>query len=252
MRVDDASRWRFSRATMALAAITLLALGLRLAHLATASLWYDEGTGYIHCRLAHTNVEGIVNYKGETDPRKLPMLLAPFRSTPLTVDRARWVRFQDLVIRGAGYDAVILDYAENVEFDNVTVWAGSYGVRAARTGPLKVTRCGFYGSCPPWLFRSDTSKRAYPGRPQRDITRLNTHATWVIESGREFEVFATPVNDNWEISYSEFTDSHDGPYFGGVGLRFHHNLVHNTEDDGIYLSQMYPRHRYMRGGAEVH
>jgi len=28
---------------MALAAITLLALGLRLAHLATASLWYDEG-----------------------------------------------------------------------------------------------------------------------------------------------------------------------------------------------------------------
>ena len=26
----------------------------------------------------------------------------------------------------------------------------------------------------------------------------------------------------------------------------------NTEDDGIYLSQMYPRHRYMGNGAEIH
>ena len=215
-------------------------------------LWYEESSGRIYCRLAHTNIEGISNYKGETDPRKLPMVIAPFRSVPLTLDRAQWVRLQDLVIRGAGYDAVVLDYAENVELDNVTVWAGSYGVRAARTGPLKATRCGFYGSCPPWLFRSDTSKRAYPRRPFRDITRLNTHASWVIESGREFEVFATPVNDNWEISYCDFVDSHDGPYFGGVSLRFHHNRVMNTEDDGIYLSQMYPRHRYMGNGAEIH
>lgn len=215
-------------------------------------LWYEEKTGRIFCRLSHTNIEGIANYKGETDPRKLPLVIAPFRSVPLTLDRAQWVRLQDLVVRGAGYDAVILDYAENVELDNVTVWAGSYGVRAARTGPLTVTRCGFYGSCPPWLFRSDTSKRAYPRRPFRDITRLNTHATWVIESGREFEVFATPVNDNWEISYCDFLDSHDGPYFGGVNLRFHHNRVCDTQDDGIYLSQMYPRHRYMGNGAEIH
>lgn len=214
-------------------------------------LWYDAGTGRIHVRLARTAVTGAPNYAGETDPRKLPLVIAPFRAVPLVLDRARHLALEDIAIRGAGYDCVVLDYAEGIRLDNVTVWAGTYGVRASGTGPLLATRCGFYGNVPPWLARSDTSKRAYPGRPFRDITRLNTHATWVIENGREFSVFATPVNDNWEIAYCDFADSHDGPYFGGVSLRFHHNLVANTQDDGLYLSQMYPRHLYGKGGAEI-
>lgn len=215
-------------------------------------LWYDAVSGHIHCRLNHTHVEGIDNYSGETDPRKLPLIVAPFRSVPLMIDGAAHVRVQDLTIRGAGYDAVVLDKAEHIEFDNVTIWCGSYGVRARATGPLKLHRCGLYGSCPPWLFRTDTSKRAYPGRPNRDITRLNTHATLVVDNGREFEVFAHPCNDNWEISYCDFTDSHDGPYLGGVSMKFHHNLIDGTQDDGVYLSPMYPRHQFMRDGAEIH
>ncbi len=215
-------------------------------------LWYDAATGHIHCRLSHTHLPGLDNYVGETDPRKLPLIVAPFRSVPLLIDGAAHVRVQDLTIRGAGYDAVILDKAEHIEFDNVTVWCGSYGVRARATGPLKLHRCGLYGSCPPWLFRTDTSKRAYPGRPNRDITRLNTHATLVVDNGREFEVFAHPCNDNWEISYCDFTDSHDGPYLGGVSMKFHHNLIDGTQDDGVYLSPMYPRHLFMRDGAEIH
>ncbi len=215
-------------------------------------LWYDAATGHIHCRLSHTHLPGLDNYSGETDPRKLPLIVAPFRSVPLLIDGAAHVRVQDLTFRGAGYDAVILDRAEHIELDNVTVWCGSYGVRARATGPLKLHRCGLYGSCPPWLFRTDTSKRAYPGRPNRDITRLNTHATLVVDNGREFEVFAHPCNDNWEISHCEFTDSHDGPYLGGVSLKFHHNLIDGTQDDGVYLSPMYPRHLFMRDGAEIH
>lgn len=215
-------------------------------------LWYDAASGHIHCRLSHTHIAGLDNYSGETDPRKLPLIVAPFRSVPLLIDAAAHVRIQDLTIRGAGYDAVILDKAEHIELDNVTVWCGSYGVRARATGPLKMHRCGLYGSCPPWLFRTDTSKRAYPGRPNRDITRLNTHATLVLDSGREFEVFAHPCNDNWEISYCDFTDSHDGPYLGGVSMKFHHNLIDGTQDDGVYLSPMYPRHLFMGGGAEIH
>jgi len=215
-------------------------------------LWYDTVTGYIHIRLTHTHLPGVDNYRGETDPRRLPLVIAPFRSVPLRLDHARHVRLQDIVIRGAGYDAVILDFARDVEFDNVTIWCGTYGIRTVRTGPLRFYRSGLYGNCPPWLFRSDTSKRAYPGRPHRDITRLNTHSPWVVEAGSEFSVFATPVNDNWEVAYSEFTEAHDGPYFGGVSIRFHHNVVENMQDDGIYLSQMYPRHYYGRGGAEIH
>ena len=215
-------------------------------------LWYDRGTGYIYVRLARTNITGATNYRGERDPRKVPLVIAPFNSVPVHMDHATHFRLQDLVIRGAGYNAVILNQCSIIIFDNVTIWCGTYGMRTINTRRLKFYRSALYGNCPPWLFRSDTSKRAYPGRPHRDITRLNTHSNWVVGAGREFSVFATPMNDAWSISYSDFTDAHDGPYFGGVGVGFHHNLVEGTQDDGIYLSQMYPRHLYMRGGAESH
>src|SRR4029079_7093076 len=72
-------------------------------------LWYDKPTGRIHVRLAHTKLEvlGDKNYRGETDPRKLPLVIAPFNSVPLRVDQAMHVRFQDLVVRGGGFNAVI-------------------------------------------------------------------------------------------------------------------------------------------------
>jgi len=214
-------------------------------------LWYDAASGYIHARLAHTHVQGVSNYQGETDPRRLPLVIAALRSVPLRLDGARHVRIFDVTIRGAGHDAVVLDQCENIHLENVTIWCGTYGLRASGTVGLKLLGCGLYGNCPPWLFRSDTSKRAYPGRPFRDITRLNTHALLVPDAGREFSVFAHPMNDDWEIAYCDFADAHDGVYLGGVNTSFHHNLLDATQDDGVYLSQMYPRHLYMGNGAEV-
>lgn len=215
-------------------------------------LWYDATTGRIHCRLAHTHLpKPVPNYNGETDPRKLPLVVSSFRSKPLMIDGATHVRIQDLTIRGGGYDTVEIDHGTHITLDNLTLWCSSYGLRASRTRHLKILNCGFYGSCPPWHFRGDTSKRAYPGRPFRDITRLNTHSHLVIGAGREYSVFAHPVNENWEIAYCEFTDAHDGPYLGGVSMKFHHNLIEDTQDDGVYLSQMYPRHLYWRSGAKI-
>jgi len=209
-------------------------------------IWFNAATGRIHIRLAHTNVKDVTNYKGETDPRKLPMVIAPFGSVPLTVEGSKHVVFQDLVIRGSGYDAVKINLTEHITFDNVVIWAGTYGIRAQATHYLKMFNCGVYGNIAPWTFRSDTSKRNYPGRPHRNITRLNTHALLVTDAGREFSVYATPVNDHWEISHCEWTDAHDGPYLGGINIRFHHNLIENMQDDGIYLTHMYPRHIYAR------
>jgi hypothetical protein len=123
-------------------------------------------------------------------------------------------------------------------------------MRLTGTQRLKVTRCGFYGSLPPWTFRSDTSLRTYPERSERDITRLGTHALLVQEAGREFSVYAFPRNDDWEISHCDFTDAHDGVYLGGVDVRFHHNRIHDLQDDGLYLSPMYPR--YGKRAAELH
>jgi len=47
-------------------------------------IWYDKDRGRIHVRLAHTNIRlpeeaqhTVVNYRGERDPRRLPLVIAP-------------------------------------------------------------------------------------------------------------------------------------------------------------------------------
>lgn len=218
-------------------------------------LWYDRESGHIHVRLAHTHMENpnVVNYRGETDPRKLPLVIAPFKSVPLFVDLARHVRFQDLVIRGGGHDAVVLQFGVDLEFDNVTIFAGTYGVRSRSTGPLKMIHSAIHGMIPPWAWRDENSLFTYSPRSYdpflpaakpdnaRNIARLPTHAVLVTEGSYEFEVFHYPYNHDWDISYCEFTDGHDGVYLSGREIRFHHNLVDAIQDDAIYLSSPSPR-----------
>lgn len=215
-------------------------------------LWYDRQSGFIHARLAHTHVDApsIENYAGETDPRKLPLIIAPFRSVPLLVDQAMHVRFQDLVIRGGGYRTVVLDFGIDLHFDNVTVYAGTYGIWAKSTGPLTMTDCGVYGMMAPWAFRDEnalytfTPNRYDPFIPApgagRNIARLPTHALVVTEGSAEYDVFFYPYNHDWDISRCEFADGHDGVYLSGRHIRFHHNLVDDIQDDAIYLSSPTP------------
>lgn len=216
-------------------------------------LWYDRASGRIHLRLAHTNLpEPIPNYRGERDPRKVPLVLAPFHSVPLRIDRGEHLRFQDLIVRGAGYAAIELDQASDIEFDNVTVWCGTYGIRASGTRQLRIVGSGLHGNVAPWTFRGDGSKRDYPGRPHRNISRLNTHALMEIESGNESSVYAFPQNDRWELAWNDFADAHDGIYLGGINVEFHHNRIENMQDDGVYLSPMYLRHRLEQADPEIH
>lgn len=230
-------------------------------------IWYNRATGHVHVRLAHYEASGLVrartpltlkylphrlhkleSYRGETDPRKLPLIIAPFHSVPLLIDRAQHVRFQDLVIRGGGYDAVDIRHGEHLEFDNVTIYAGAYGLRARNTGPLKLHDSAIYGSVPPWSTRGETSLKERPWESKgRNLTRLNTHALIIPAAGDEYSVYYFPYNHLWEISYCEFADAHDGVYMGDVdGLKFHHNYLHNFQDDGVYLSSFrklyYPQH----------
>ena len=235
-------------------------------------LWYDKRTGRIHVRLAHTSTDlpaeaghSVINYRGETDPRRLPLVIAPFNSTPLIVDQAMHVCFQDLVVRGGGYVTVALRFGVGIEFENCRIYCGTYGLSAKNTGPLKMTHCGVHGTMQPWTFRSDTALYSYDGRvyppfvggnrvsPEmgradrkmeqravRHVSRMTTHAVLITEGGHEFDVFYYPLNHDWDISYCEFTDGHDGVYLSGRHIRFHHNWVANMNDDGIYLSSPTP------------
>lgn len=220
-------------------------------------LWYDKTTGLIHIRLAHTHLPPLdtyqydnVNYTGETDPRKLPLVIAPFNSVPLYVDQAMHVRFQDIVVRGGAYKTVNLNFGVNIEFDRCSFYGGTYVVWAKSTGPLKMTNCGIYGMIPPWGFRSENilsvySSYEYPPflpdkKGYKHISRLPTHALLATEGGFEFETFYYPRNHHWEIANCEFADGHDGPYLSGYDIRFHHNWVDRTQDDGVYISSPSP------------
>lgn len=230
-------------------------------------IWYNRATGHIHIRFAHHEKSGLIrgrtalsekylphrlhrleSYRGETDPRKLPLIIAPFHSVPLLIDRAQHLRLQDLVIRGGGYRAVDIRHGEHITFDNVIIYAGTYGIRARNTGPFRMVHCAVYGSCPPWSTRGETSLRERPWQSKgRNLTRLNTHALLIPAAGDEYSVYYFPYNNRWEISYCEFADAHDGVYLGDIdGLKFHHNYLHNFQDDGIYLSHFrklyYPQH----------
>ena len=234
-------------------------------------LWYDKQTGRIHARLAHTKLElpESVNYKlpqyrGETDPRKIPLVVAPYDATPLFLDQAMYVRFEDVAIRGGGRVTVNMMFGVDVVFDRCTIYAGNYGVSSKSTGPFRMTQCGVFGMIAPWMFRTENASYAYSAKvyppfigevaqteiagstkPQpkqvvRHISRLPTHAVLVTEGGYEFETFYHPHNHDWEISNCEFTDGHDGVYVSGRDIRFHHNLVDNIQDDGIYVSSPTP------------
>ncbi len=220
-------------------------------------LWYNKKTGRIHIRLAHTHLPALpsynyknYNYRGETDPRKMPLVVAPFDSVPLFVDQAMHIRFQDIVFRGGGYKTLNLIFGVGLELDNCTIYCGTYGIWTKNTGPFKMTNCGVYGMIPPWGFRSENGLSVYspflypPFLPdkagKRHVSRLPTHAILVGEGGFEFETFYYPHNHHWEISNCEFTDAHDGVYLSGYDIHFHHNWVDTLQDDAIYISAPTP------------
>lgn len=236
-------------------------------------IWYNHETGHIHVRLAHYQTTEPVRtrtpltqkylphrlneleiYKGETDPRKLPLIIAAYHSTPLLIDGAQHVKFQDLVVRGGGRDAVSIRHGRTIEFDNVTIFAGAYGLRARNTGPLRIVNSAIRGSVPPWSTRGETSLREYPWRTEaKNLTRLNTHALLIPAAGDEYSVYYYPYNQRWEISHSEFTDAHDGVYLGDIdGVRFHHNYIHNLQDDGVYLSSFRNLHKPQFGPRAIY
>jgi hypothetical protein len=187
-------------------------------------VWYDLESGRIHVRLAHTRLEvlGEDNYRGETDPRKLPLVIAGHGGgSPLTLDGVRHVRLQDLVIRGARDATLTLQGCADVELDGLTLYGGSTPLLVRDTVALRMQHCACRGLAAPWTFRGSLKYRAIE-------SRLLNASGW-DPTGAEHRDF--------EIAYCEFTDSVDGVFLGNVrGVRFHHNLLDNVSDDGVFLT----------------
>ena len=194
-------------------------------------VWYDAqpigdqtyGTKKIHVRLAHTHFPalGENNYKGETDPRKLPLII----SGPVPVidiQGAKHVRLQDLVLRGTRNHTVHIEGAEDLELDGVTIYAGSPALHFNATKRLRLLNSALRGVSAPWSSRGSEKYRGV--------------STYLLMSGEGGE-----PSDDIEMDGCEFTDCHDGLWLLGIRtLRLHHSLVNNFNDDGLEFGPKRP------------
>jgi hypothetical protein len=184
-------------------------------------LWYDQESGRIHCRLAHTEMPalGPDNYRGETDPRRLKLVVSG-APTALHIRLANHVRVYDLVLRGARQAALSIEHSGDIEVDGVTAYGNDPVVNLRGCARVKLAHSQFRGIAAPWSFRSSHKYRG-------------TAAYLLVARGDD------AANRDIEIAHCELTDSHDGPFIGTIrGLNFHHNLVDNFNDDGVYLTAM--------------
>lgn len=188
-------------------------------------LFQDSETGRIHVRLAPTKMPYLPegdNYRGETDPRKLALVVAGNRDeSPITFSGCRNVKLQDVAVRGARTAAITILGSENIELDGVTAYGGQSCVRIAETGGVRMVNTTCRGIAAPWTFRGSLKYRAIESR---------------IVSASAWTPGVVP-NRDFEFAYCEFTDSVDGVFLGGVrGVKYHHNYLDNVTDDGLFLT----------------
>jgi hypothetical protein len=133
---------------------------------------------------------------------------------------AEHIRVYDLVFRGARKSALNIEHSTNIEVDNVTCFGSDPAVNLQSCHNLKILNSNIRGIASPWSFRSGHKYRG-------------TAAYLLVARGDD------SPNREVEIANCELTDSHDGPFVGTIrGLKFHHNLVDNFNDDGVYLTAM--------------
>ncbi len=193
--------------------------GRRVGVYCGPGMWYNRETGRIHIRLAHHQMPGLGDraYRGETDPRKLKLVVAVgFGEAVLRVNGVRHVKIQGIVFRGATGSPMIEIYgSDNVHLDHLTIYGGFPGLLVNASKDIRVTNCAFRGLAAPWSGRSHMK---YFGTASYQIVFQNNQ----------------PVNENIEFAFCEFTDDHDFAFFRYVkNLQFHHNFVDNFNDDGL-------------------
>ncbi|HEX4492949.1 MAG TPA: DUF1565 domain-containing protein [Acidimicrobiia bacterium] len=180
-------------------------------------LWFDWSSHRIHVRLAHTTLASQPNYTGETDPRKLPLVVGIDRSA-LVIDHAKHVRIQDIVFRGSATDTVQIAASDAIDLDGVTIYGGAPALRVKSTHGFRLVRSALRGVAAPWSSRASMKYRG--------------GAQYLFVAGNK-----APQSEDWEIAYDELTDSHDGIIVDSIKkLRLHHDRIDNFNDDGIYLA----------------
>jgi hypothetical protein len=167
--------------------------------------------GRIHIRLAHHQLAGLGDhaYRGETDPRKVPLVITGGDYT-LSLQNCQHLHLQDLVIRGSKMAAMHMENADGIVLDGVTLYGGMMALRTGKIGALRVVDSAFRGHAAPWHSRAHHKYRAGAG------------------------YLVLPIGRDFEFERCEFTDNHDFIALEQVeNVRCHHCYIDNFNDDGV-------------------
>jgi hypothetical protein len=200
-------------------------------------IWFNRHpntptTGKVHIRLSHThnNISGLADYRGEVDPTKVKLAITAKDMTTLHVRGSSNLHFQNLSVRYGGQYSIQLTNVAGLVFDHVRISAATYGVRMGEEATTNTIfrHCEFNGGLPTWYFRSDR-KDEYDYDDGGTIVhnKLGKQTAHALLLGN-------PNNTDTEIHHCEFVNGHD-VYLIGQKVRFHHNWVHNLNDEGLFV-----------------
>jgi hypothetical protein len=208
-------------------------------------IWFGEddtfGERRLHIRLSHTthNIPGWDDYAGPTDPRNLRLALSKQLSRALFLAHCRHITFKDLTFRFGGRETIFIRNCRDITFDHVKIRAASRAVRLENHLPNEKNRCITLAHCevdgglPTWVFRSDLKDnyRFKPAGHEAEDPVENPLATTtsgvLISSGAR----ASRVT----VHHCEIFNGHD-MYLFGDRMKFHHNWVHNMNDDATLIA----------------
>ena len=207
-------------------------------------IWFDKRPGHrqVHVRLSHThnNINGWPDYTGITDPRRVKLALSKDLTHALLLLNCKHIRFKNLIMRFGGHDTIRLRNCCGIEFDYVNIRAGSRAIRLEtdaneQNKKIVFKHCEVDGGTPTWFFRSDRKDGYFfgpdddPDAPQDQVQEntLGAGTTGVLISSRHG---ASKV----QIHHCMIFNGHD-VYVFGDHMRFHHNWVHNINDDALNM-----------------
>ena len=209
-------------------------------------IWFDKRTGAdgrrVHIRLSPTTnqIDGWPDYTGQADPRRLRLALSTDESHVLRLVTCQNMRFENLTMRFGGLDTIRLRNCAEVVFDHITIWAAGRAIRLEIDNDsseelnrdIEVKHCEIDGGLPTWFFRSDRKDeynfRPVPGGPVEENGLGHATGGTLISSDLRARAIA--------VHHCEILNGHDVAAAFGDSSTFHHNWVHNINDDGLIMT----------------
>jgi hypothetical protein len=211
-------------------------------------IWFNEAAGerQVHIRLASTNnrVPGWDDYEpNETDPNNLRLALSREEDYAIFLTNCHHITFRDLTLRFGSPDTIRLNTCTHITFDHCRIRSGTRAINLltgnaedSTNEDIRVEHCVIDGGIPTWVFRSDRKDEYLMGPTDKDqAVKGEVFRNRLGASTSGVQISGTKRNIGVIVHHCEIINAHDSYVFGD-GMQFHHNWVHNLNDDGIALS----------------